>query len=405
MASLTAIQSDASKVFGHLRQSGFEAKEGHPCWMELGETLKETKIPEDKIPMLRMLSNMGVQHSDEQKQLKASIEASAPISKYLQSIEDTLKASAGDYLDGTEMTLSDVTMVCSLSPLVSFLYSVWEYPNLDKWFQLCMSRDEFQKVLGNPHLVGSKRIGNQVDERPNPMKARLGAESAQKRNVGAKKGPSQRELEKASKGKKESKPSTDGGADKKEEVTVEPFSLGEGASVEASKADRMAAIHAALGNLNIKYETVEHEATPTTEKMMEVTGHLPGGHCKNLFCKAKKPSKTRKPDSKLWLIVALHDTQVNLKGISKKFGYKDQMRFGKEDLLKEKLGVVQGEVSPLALLNNPGCDVQVALDSKMMSMERLWFHPLTMEASTGITPDDLLKFIAKSGRSCEIVDL
>ena len=81
------------------------------------------------------------------------------------------------------------------------------------------------------------------------------------------------------------------------------------------------------------------------------------------------------------------------------------MRFGKEDLLKEKLGVVQGEVSPLALLNNPGCDVQVALDSKMMSMERLWFHPLTMEASTGITPDDLLKFIAKSGRSCEIVDL
>ena len=123
------------------------------------------------------------------------------------------------------MTLSDVTMVCSLSPLVSFLYSVWEYPNLDKWFQLCMSRDEFQKVLGNPHLVGSKRIGNQVDERPNPMKARLGAESAQKRNVGAKKGPSQRELEKASKGKKESKPSTDGGADKKEEVQLNHFHL------------------------------------------------------------------------------------------------------------------------------------------------------------------------------------
>ena len=57
MASLTAIQSDASKVFGHLRQSGFEAKEGHPCWMELGETLKETKIPEDKI--LELTVNSG----------------------------------------------------------------------------------------------------------------------------------------------------------------------------------------------------------------------------------------------------------------------------------------------------------------------------------------------------------
>eukprot|EP00943_MAST-04B_sp_MAST-4B-sp1_P000640 g640.t1 len=373
--------------------------------MELGETLKQTKIPEEKIPMLRMLSNMGVQHSEEQIKLKETIEASAPISKYLQSVEDTLKASTGDYLDGNEMTLSDVTMVCSLLPYVSFLYSVWEYPNVDKWFTRCISRSEFQDVLGKPHLVGSRRIGNQVDERPNPLKARLGAESAQARNVGAKKGPSQRELEKASKEKQASKASTDGNADKKDAVEIEPFSLGDGASVEAGKAARMAAVHAALTKLNINYETVEHVATPTTEEMMKVTGHLAGGHCKNLFCKAKKPSKTRKPDTKLWLIVALHDSNVNLKAISKNFGYKDQMRFGKEDLLKEKLGVIQGEVSPLALLNNPACDVQIALDSKMMSMERLWFHPLTMEASTGITPDDLLKYIVKSGRSYEVIDI
>ena len=405
MASLSAIQSDASKVFGKLRASGFVPGEGHSCWMELGETLRKVSVPEDKIPMLRMLSNMGVQHSDEQRKIRDAIEAEAPVSKYLQSVESTLKKSSGDYLDGNVMTLSDVTMVCSLSPLVSFLYSVWDYPNVDKWFQLCMSRSEFQDILGTPHLVGSRRIGNQVDQRPNPTKARLGAESAQARNVGAKKGPSQRELEKASKEKKKSKKADDKSGDKQASEQVEPFSLGESVPVEAGKAVRMEAVHAALSKLNIKYETVEHVATPTVEEMMKATGHLTGGHCKNLFCKAKKPSKTRKPDSKLWLIVALHDSPVNLKTISKNFGYKDQIRFGKEDLLKEKLGVVQGEVSPLALLNNAACDVQVALDSKMMSMERLWFHPLTMEASTGITPDDLLKWIKKSGRSYELIDL
>ena len=138
--------------------------------------------------------------------------------------------------------------------------------------------------------------------------------------------------------------------------------------------------------------------------MMKATGHLSGGHCKNLFLKAKKPSRTRKPDTKIWLVVALHDTKVDLKSLSKALGYKDQMRMGKPDLLGEKLGVIQGEVSPLALLNNAAADVQVLLDSKMMTQERLWFHPLTMEGSTAVTPADLQKFIGASGRQAVVYD-
>ena len=64
------------------------------------ETLRKVSVPEDKIPMLRMLSNMGVQHSDEQRKIRDAIEAEAPVSKYLQSVESTLKKSSGDYLDG-----------------------------------------------------------------------------------------------------------------------------------------------------------------------------------------------------------------------------------------------------------------------------------------------------------------
>ena len=61
---------------------------------------------------------------------------------------------------------------------------------------------EFQDILGTPHLVGSRRIGNQVDQRPTRRKrvraSRLGAMLVQE--------SIQRELEKASKEKKSKKP-------------------------------------------------------------------------------------------------------------------------------------------------------------------------------------------------------
>ena len=41
---------------------------------------------------------------------------------------------------------------------------------------------------------------------------------------------------------------------------------------------------------------------------------------------------------------------------------------------------------------------------KMMKEDCLWFHPLTMEASTSLTPNSLLEFVKLSGRRVEIVD-
>ena len=373
--------------------------------MELSEVLRKVQVPTERIPMLRMLANMGVQHSEEQANAREACEAQATVTKYLQSIENTLAGSSGDYLDGDKITLSDIAMACAIRPLVSYVYTLWNFPNVSKWFQLCTSLPQFQKVTASAHAVGLRRVGNQVDRRPNPLHARLGAESAQKRNKGAKKGVSQRQKEKEAKKKakeqtagQNSAPSTD------EQADVAPFSLGDRVEIDAGKDVRTAAIHDALDRLGISYEFVPHQATPTVEEMMKATGHLSGGHCKNLFLKAKKPSRTRKPDSKIWLVVALHDTKVDLKSLSKALGYKDQMRMGNADLLKEKLGVIQGEVSPLALLNNAAADVQVLLDSKMMTKERLWFHPLTMEGSTAVTPVDLQKFIGASGRRALVYD-
>ena len=40
----------------------------------------------------------------------------------------------------------------------------------------------------------------------------------------------------------------------------------------------------------------------------------------------------------------------------------------------------------------------------MMTEDRLWFHPLTMEGSTAVTPADLQKFIGASGRRAVVYD-
>ena len=49
----------------------------------------------------------------------------------------------------------------------------------------------------------------------------------------------------------------------------------------------------------MKYQTENHVATKTVEELMKATGHLKGGHCKNLMMKAKggKKSKTRNHDT------------------------------------------------------------------------------------------------------------
>jgi Ala-tRNA(Pro) deacylase len=400
MASFGTVQSEASRVFSQFREANKEVGEGHECWLELSGILNKVEVPADKIPMLTALAMMGVQHNELQIAVREHCETQAPVTKYLKSVENTLTASKGDFLDGEKMTVSDIAMVCALRPLVKCTFSLWEYPLTSAWFKACSTLPQFTSVNNDSFALGGRRVGNQIDERPDPNKARKGAESAQARNVGLKKEASQRSKEKAKKAAAAAKTVSVSAVPA---TTVQPFSLGERVEVSAGKAARVNAIQNALKTLSIKYETVEHEATETVELMMKATGHLPGGHCKNLFLKAKKPSKMRETDSKLWLVVALHDTKVDLKSISKKLGYKDQLRMGNAETLESKLAVIQGEVSPLALLNNAAADVQVLLDPKMMKLERLWFHPCSMEASTAISPADLLKYIAASGRKVEMI--
>ena len=153
-----------------------------------------------------------------------------------------------------------------------------------------------------------------------------------------------------------------------------------------------------------------HAPAKTVEELLAALPPAthPGGRCKNLFIKAKKERAGAPQDSKLWLVVALVETKVDLKALATKLGYGNvQLRFAEADALLENLAVEQGHVSPLSLAHDKARVVQVALDAAMLAPGApapLWFHPGDNSASVGISAADLLKLLAATGHAHTVVD-
>lgn len=153
-------------------------------------------------------------------------------------------------------------------------------------------------------------------------------------------------------------------------------------------------LFAALDALNIPHNTVKHLPLFTVEQSRELRGQIPGGHTKNLFLRDKK--------SALYLVVALEDAAIDLKGLHRKLGASGRFSFGASDLLREVWGVEPGSVTPFGALNDTEGRVTVVLDAAMMEHETLNYHPLVNTMTTAIKRDDLVKFLRSTGHEPRI---
>jgi Ala-tRNA(Pro) deacylase len=151
-----------------------------------------------------------------------------------------------------------------------------------------------------------------------------------------------------------------------------------------------------LEELGIETRTLEHEPVFTVEESDKIHAALDGGHTKNLFLKDAK--------DKLFLVVALHSTAVDLKGLPKVIG-SARLSFGNAALLEEVLGVKPGSVCAFAIMNDRGHRVSVVIDSNLMACERVNAHPLDNTATTNIARDDLLRFIRTFGHEPRVAVL
>lgn len=76
-----------------------------------------------------------------------------------------------------------------------------------------------------------------------------------------------------------------------------------------------------------------------------------------------------------------------------------------EDLIAT-LGVTPGSVTPFGLVNAASGSVRFVMDRVLVErFDRIWVHPLTNAASTGLAPADLLRFLAGIGHDTLLLDL
>ncbi|QFU15058.1 prolyl-tRNA synthetase associated domain-containing protein [Microvirga thermotolerans] len=152
-----------------------------------------------------------------------------------------------------------------------------------------------------------------------------------------------------------------------------------------------------LAALGIAAETVEHEPVFTVAESRPVKARIPGAHSKNLFVKDKK--------GRFFLITAKDETAIDLKRAHEAIGASGRLSFGSAEQLRALLGVEPGSVTPFAVVNDRENRVTMILDANLMEHERVNFHPLVNSMTTGVSREDLLKFLRATGHDPLIVRL
>jgi len=154
---------------------------------------------------------------------------------------------------------------------------------------------------------------------------------------------------------------------------------------------------ARLAELGVETETLNHPPAPTCDEHALYVGHLGAGQAKQLFLRGS--------GGEFFLVSCLVDTEVDLKQLSTRLGFKASkpLRLSSYEVMSEQLGVLPGSVTPFALVN-AGPGVRLLLDARFKTQQKLLFHPLTNERTTVISCAGLVVFLTSLGRTVEWVD-
>jgi len=153
---------------------------------------------------------------------------------------------------------------------------------------------------------------------------------------------------------------------------------------------------ARLAALGIEAETHRHPPVFTVEEARALRDDLPGAHIKNLFLRDKK--------KRMWLLVCLADSKVDLKQVAARLGAKG-LSFASADRLMAAWGVTPGAVTPFGAVNDGEGAVQVVLERGILAHDRVNCHPLDNAMTTNIATADLLRFLEAMAHSPQFIEL
>lgn len=151
-----------------------------------------------------------------------------------------------------------------------------------------------------------------------------------------------------------------------------------------------------LEEKQLPHEWVEHPAVYTIAEMDVLGLEDMQEIAKNLFLRDQKGKRH-------FLVVVRADKQVDLKELGEKLGGV-RLSFASEERLWKYLGLKKGSVSPLGILNDDACAVEVYFDAALCAQARIGVHPNENTASVYLAPQLLLELIQAHGNSLQVMD-
>ena len=151
-----------------------------------------------------------------------------------------------------------------------------------------------------------------------------------------------------------------------------------------------------LNGLQIPFFRVEHPAAYIMEDIIAfgVTQH---GHvCKNLFLRDAKGKRH-------FLVSLRGDKHADLKRLSAALD--TRLSFASEQRLQQHLCLQKGEVSPLAVLFNSDCAVEVFLDLDLADLPQIGVHPGVNTATVFLSFPDLQAAVRAAGNPVTVLPL
>lgn len=150
-------------------------------------------------------------------------------------------------------------------------------------------------------------------------------------------------------------------------------------------------------SLNLSKTCYQHEPCLTVQDSEKYMSHVEGTLTKNLFLKDKKHG--------MFLVTVLWNREVNLKSIGSMLNLAGvNFRFADEELLMEKLQIVKGAVSPLALVNDTANEIKFAIDAALLTQTKLHLHPLRSDRTLITTPTELQAFLKHINHEVTVLD-
>lgn len=161
--------------------------------------------------------------------------------------------------------------------------------------------------------------------------------------------------------------------------------------------DKKEKVYKYLDELHISYQVSTHPPIYTIEEIEQYDIPDKDKIAKNLFLRNDNGKKH-------YLLTIRQDKQVDLKSLREKIG-SSRLSFASEDRLQKQLGLLKGSVTPLGVINNEDCKVEVYFDCDLVDEERIGVHPNENDATVWISYQDIKKAVESSGNYFATIEI